>query len=141
MANFLTRYEGYLYAILRVIGGALFACHGAQKLFGVLGGESEINDPEGLAAGIIEFGCGILVCLGLFTRVAAFLASGKWRWLISRRMLSEASGRSRTTASWLCFMRSSFFTSLSEDMGLRASTRFGRNGPTRPNDYLVAHAP
>ena len=77
MANFLSRYEVYLYAILRVIGGALFACHGLQKLFGILGGQSEINDPEGLAAGIIEFGCGLLVCLGLFTRVAAFVASGE----------------------------------------------------------------
>ena len=77
MANFLTRYEVYFYVILRVIGGALFACHGLQKLFGILGGQSEINDPEGLAAGIIEFGCGLLVCLGLFTRVAAFVASGE----------------------------------------------------------------
>jgi putative oxidoreductase len=73
----LSRYEGYLYAILRIIIGALFACHGAQKLFGVLGGQSEINDPEGLIAGIVEFAGGILVCAGLFTRAAAFLASGE----------------------------------------------------------------
>ena len=73
----LSRYEAYFYAVLRIIAGGLFACHGAQKLFGVLGGESEINDPEGLVAGIIEFGGGILVCAGLFTRTAAFLASGE----------------------------------------------------------------
>jgi Predicted membrane protein len=34
---------------------------------------------SGLAfvAGIIELGCGFLIALGLFTRVAAFLASGE----------------------------------------------------------------
>jgi putative oxidoreductase len=73
----LSRYEGYFYAVLRIIAGALFACHGAQKLFGALGGQSEINDPEGLVAGIVEFAGGILVCAGLFTRIAAFLASGE----------------------------------------------------------------
>src|SRR3954464_10034548 len=73
----LSRYEAYFYAVLRIIGGALFACHGAQKLFGALGGQSEINDPEGLVAGIVEFAGGILVCAGFFTRTAAFLASGE----------------------------------------------------------------
>ena len=62
---------------MRVVVGLLFACHGAQKLFGVLGGQSEINDPEGLVAGIIEFGGGLFVAVGLFTRVAAFIASGE----------------------------------------------------------------
>jgi len=73
----LSRYEGYFYALMRIIVGALFACHGAQKLFGALGGQSEINDPEGLVAGIIELAGGILVCVGFLTRTAAFLASGE----------------------------------------------------------------
>jgi putative oxidoreductase len=77
MQTFFAKYEPYCYAIARMVVGALFACHGAQKLFGVLGGQSELNDPEGLIAGIVEFGAGILVALGLFTRVAAFLASGE----------------------------------------------------------------
>ena len=77
MKAFLSKYEPYAYAIARIIIGALFACHGAQKLFGVLGGHAELNDPEGLVAGIVEFGGGVLVALGLFTRVAAFLASGE----------------------------------------------------------------
>jgi putative oxidoreductase len=28
----------YLYVLLRIIAGLLFACHGAQKLFGLFGG-------------------------------------------------------------------------------------------------------
>ena len=77
MQKLLSRYEVYFYAIARLVVGALFACHGAQKLFGVLGGQSEVNDPEGLIAGIIEFFGGIFVCTGLFTRSAALLASGE----------------------------------------------------------------
>ena len=77
MNAFLHRHAGKAYAILRSVTGFLFACHGAQKLFGVLGGQSEIHDPEGLVAGLVEFAGGILVALGLFTRFAAFVTSGE----------------------------------------------------------------
>ena len=36
--TFLKRYSDHLYSLMRVIAGLLYACHGAQKLFGVLGG-------------------------------------------------------------------------------------------------------
>src|SRR5690242_18899780 len=62
---------------MRVVVGFLLSCHGAQKLFGVLGGRQEIHDPQGLVAGIIEFGAGIAVALGLFSTIAAFIASGE----------------------------------------------------------------
>ena len=71
------KYGEYVYPVVRIIIGFLFACHGAQKLFGVLGGSREIHDPEGLAAGLVEFLGGSLVALGLAARVAAFLASGE----------------------------------------------------------------
>ena len=45
----LTRFSGISYALMRVVVGFLFACHGAQKLFGVLGGQIEIHDPQGEA--------------------------------------------------------------------------------------------
>jgi putative oxidoreductase len=73
----LHRFSPTFYAILRIASGALFACHGAQKLFGVLGGHVMTGDPWGLGAGIIEFVGGILIMLGLFTGPAAFVASGE----------------------------------------------------------------
>ena len=76
-AKRLDRYGDYVYPVVRIVVGFLFACHGAQKLFGVLGGQPEIHDPEGLVAGLIEFFGGSLVALGLGARAAAFLASGE----------------------------------------------------------------
>src|SRR5262245_50502806 len=66
-----------IYALLRFFTGLLFACHGAQKLFGALGGQQMTSNPMMLAAGIIEFGGGLLIALGLFTAWAAFIASGQ----------------------------------------------------------------
>lgn len=55
----------------------LFACHGAQKLFGVLGGQHvELASKLGLA-GIIEFVGGLIVAIGFLTGTAAFIASGE----------------------------------------------------------------
>ena len=73
----LKRYGPIAFSLMRFVVGFLFACHGAQKLFGVLGGQREIHDPEGLAAGIIEFTAGILISIGLFSSIAAFIASGE----------------------------------------------------------------
>ncbi|PYY01521.1 MAG: DoxX family protein, partial [Acidobacteria bacterium] len=39
---------------MRIVVGFLFACHGAQKLFGVLGGRKELHDIQGALAGVIE---------------------------------------------------------------------------------------
>jgi putative oxidoreductase len=77
MDRWLGRHTERLYAIFRVITGILFACHGAQKLFGALGGTAMTSNPMMLAAGLIEFGGGLLIALGLFTSWAAFLASGE----------------------------------------------------------------
>ena len=39
MERILGRFSPQCYALLRIVAGLLFACHGAQKLFGVLGGQ------------------------------------------------------------------------------------------------------
>jgi putative oxidoreductase len=76
MRGILGRHTDKIYAIFRIVVGLLFACHGAQKLFGAFGGQAQpIASLMGLA-GIIEFGGGLLVMIGLFTSWAAFIASG-----------------------------------------------------------------
>jgi putative oxidoreductase len=66
-------------AILRIGAGLLFMQHGAQKLFGVLGGFGGAGHAAPLVsqmglAGVLEFGGGALIAVGLLTRpVAAIL--------------------------------------------------------------------
>jgi len=77
MKPILGAFESPIYSLMRFVVGVLFACHGAQKLFGVLGGHSMIHNPLMLAGGIIEFGGGLLIAIGLLTSVAAFIAAGE----------------------------------------------------------------
>lgn len=74
--RFLSRWVEPIYALLRIAAGLMFAQHGAQKLFGLLGGQVQ-TDPIMILAGIIEFVGGLLIALGLFTSPAAFVASGE----------------------------------------------------------------
>lgn len=65
--------------LLRFVTGLMFWQHGAQKLFGMMGGnqvESWLAFPLGVA-GVLEFFGGILIMFGLFTRPVAFLLSGQ----------------------------------------------------------------
>ena len=65
------------YALMRIAAGFLFVCHGVQKLFGALGGHRMPLSTQLGAAGLIETVCGLLFIVGLFTSVAAFIASGE----------------------------------------------------------------
>jgi len=71
-----------VYALLRAVAAWVYLQHGASKLFGAFGGMGpnggtvQLMSLFGLA-GVIELGCGILILIGLFTRPAAFLASGE----------------------------------------------------------------
>ena len=76
MEKWLGKYSNFFYALLRIVAGVLFACHGAQKLFGVLGGTKQ-TDTLMQAAGVIEFVGGILIAAGLFTSIVAFNAAGE----------------------------------------------------------------
>lgn len=77
MERLLGRFSPQLYALMRVVVALLFACHGAQKLFGVLGGPQVALASKFGVAGVIEFFGGLLIAVGLFTSVAALIASGE----------------------------------------------------------------
>ncbi|MCP4200773.1 MAG: DoxX family protein [bacterium] len=81
MEKILGKYREQTYALMRIVVGFLFLCHGAQKILGLLGGV----DGEGATAplffqyglaGIIELVGGLAIALGIFTGWAAFLSSG-----------------------------------------------------------------
>ncbi len=77
MERVLGRFSPQLYAVMRIAVGLLFACHGAQKLFGVLGGQHVVLASKLGLAGIIEFVGGLMVAIGFLTGTAAFIASGE----------------------------------------------------------------
>jgi putative oxidoreductase len=62
---------------MRVVFGFLFFLFGLQKLFGILGGTVMPLTSMLGAAGVIETVCGFLIMVGLFTKYAAFIASGE----------------------------------------------------------------
>jgi putative oxidoreductase len=74
--RFLERFTEPFYALFRIVFGLLFATHGVQKVFGVFGGQ-KMDAPLMIAAGWIELLAGVLIVIGLFTGVAAFIASGE----------------------------------------------------------------
>jgi len=72
--------ENYFYSIFRIIISLLFFMHGAQKLFGWMGGIDGNGATPELAslawfAGLIEVAVGLLVLLGVFTRIAATIGA------------------------------------------------------------------
>lgn len=83
MDKVLGKYEPYVYAIMRIILGFLFLWHGSQKLLGYPPQQMPPGSPasQGLSplmavGGVIELVGGIMIMIGLFAGIAAFLSSG-----------------------------------------------------------------
>lgn len=76
MQPFTQAYASQTYALMRMVAGFLFVCHGASKLF-----EFPMPPPEGIPpivvyiAGPVELVGGSFVMIGLFGRWAAFPCS------------------------------------------------------------------
>src|SRR5687768_14173860 len=73
----LARLSEPVYAIFRIVFGALFAVHGAQKVLGVLGGQTMPVGSMPWIAGVIELVGGVMIAIGLLAGLAAFIASGE----------------------------------------------------------------
>jgi len=81
-----------LLAILRIVVGLLFVEHALIKLVGFPPGGKPGLQEVGIflwIAGVIELVTGALVTLGLFTRLAAFIAAGEMAvayWMVHAKM-------------------------------------------------------
>lgn len=76
--TWLSRWQPQLLAILRIVTGLLFLEHATSKFFAFpVPFPVQPLPPLLMAAGAIELVAGILITLGLFTRLAAFIASGE----------------------------------------------------------------
>ena len=64
------------FVALRVVAGAMFMCHGLQKLFGFPIGPTQTVGSQMWIGGVIELVTGGLIAVGLLTRLASFVAAG-----------------------------------------------------------------
>jgi len=74
--KFLDGFGEQAYALLRIVAGVLFLAHGVQKFLNFPVAFPMPLNPMLYAAGTIELVAGALIIIGLFTRPAAFIASG-----------------------------------------------------------------
>ncbi len=80
MGTFLKRWEPQLLSIFRIMVALLYLQHGMAKLFGF----PHVPMFDGIqlmsfmgAAGLLELVGGVLLAVGLFTRITAFILSGQ----------------------------------------------------------------
>jgi putative oxidoreductase len=76
----LGRFAPVMLSVLRIMSGLLFLAHGTQKFLAFPAGQAAGSGPAfanpGAYAGLVELVAGAMIALGLFTRAAAFVASG-----------------------------------------------------------------
>jgi putative oxidoreductase len=103
-----------LRSILRIVVGLMFMLHGAQKLLGFPDAAAKLQPhaPALLkAAGIIELVGGALIAVGLFTSVAALIASGEMAVAYFKQHAPGGFWPTLTAESWRCCTASCSSTS------------------------------
>ena len=108
--TWLQRWQPQLLAILRVVVGLLFVEHALIKLAGFPpGGKPGLQEVGSFLwiAGVIELVTGALVTLGLFTRLAAFIAAGEMAvayWMVHAKMSFYPAVNMGEAAILFCFV-------------------------------------
>ena len=89
MERILGRFTPQIYALMRIVAGVLFACHGAQKIFGVIGGTKVDYASMMGAAGFIELVAGLLIAIGFSPVTPRSSRAARWpprtTWLTCRK--------------------------------------------------------
>ena len=75
--KWLDNFSDAAYVLLRIVAGFMYTFHGCQKILGILAEFRPAVGSQLWIGGLIELFCGIMILIGLFTRAAAFLASGE----------------------------------------------------------------
>ena len=77
--RYLGKFSPHFYALLRIVTGLLFLLHGTQKFFDVPASGKPPMPMNAMmsAAGVIEILAGLMIMIGLFAGLAAFIASGE----------------------------------------------------------------
>jgi putative oxidoreductase len=110
----LAQYAPAVLSLFRLVYGLLFAAYGSMILFGwpVHPGRSvAVGEWPAWYAGLTEFVAGLLIAAGLFTRAAAFIASGEmavaYFWMHQPRSLwpigDPPAGNGGSLAILFCF--------------------------------------
>jgi putative oxidoreductase len=117
-------------SLFRIFFGLLFLCHGTSLLFGRPAATVAATGSLVWLSGLIELITGILITLGLFTRPAAFIASGEMAVAFFTQHLPHGFwpiGNGGELAVMYCW---AFFLLVFTGPGAYAlDTRFGPRGP------------
>lgn len=106
----LSRWQPQMLAVLRIVVGLLFLEHALIKLAGFPpGGKPGLQDVGSFLwiAGVIELVTSVLVILGLFTRLAAFVAAGEMAvayWMVHAKMGFYPAANMGEAAILFCFV-------------------------------------
>jgi putative oxidoreductase len=109
MERGLAPYADRLLSVLRIVAGLLFLAHGMNKLLGWppgMPGQQSLFTLFGAAA-VIELVGGVLLVLGLFTRITAFIASGEMAaayWMVHAQHGLFPSANGGDAAILYCFV-------------------------------------
>jgi putative oxidoreductase len=127
----LARLSEPIYAVFRIMFGALFAFHGAQKIFGMFGGQVQPVGTVPWIAGAIELGAGILIAIGLIAGIAAFVASGEMAAAYFMAHAPQGTWPIQNQGELAVLYCFAFFYTAARGAGVFSVDGAGRGGPPR----------